>query len=307
MTNVHGTLIALVLGLIVLTESAEAANRKSGLEVHSSMNVHFLIVDPIGRMTGYDGQANIGFQTVPSSIYDTLLIGDIDTTQPNIISRECLLGFGADSMLNGSYTIKVVCLQAGNFWLDITIVRVPQFIQQSVDRVGSTGQVFLYRFTYNYNTSIPITLDTLATTREVQGGIVNPSGSSILSVRAKPAVIFGTLDTLVSATATIRWQSRYSLTLGTVSSPTYGFSKYGTVTTIGPYNYQQFRTTTHVPLNWTANTEYELFTVPVNGCAGVEEFTLTNALSGGQWSVDIDYLDKTDSIFYQPVATCTGR
>jgi hypothetical protein len=114
-------------------------------------------------------------------------------------------------------------------------------------------------------------------------------------------------DTLVTLTATIRWQSRYSLTLGKVSSPTYGFSKYGTVTTVGSYNYQQFRTTTHVPLNWTANTEYELFTVPVNGSAGVEEFTLTNALSGGQWFVDIDYLDKTDGIFYQRVATCTGR
>jgi hypothetical protein len=142
---------------------------------------------------------------------------------------------------------------------------------------------------------------------QVKGGIFNPQGSSTLSVRAKPDSNFTGSDTLVGLTATIRWQSRYSLTLGTVSSPTYGFSKYGTVTTVGSYNYQQFRTTTHVPLNWTANTEYELFTVPVNGCAGVEEFTLTNALSGGQWFVDIDYLDKTDGIFYQRVATCTGR
>jgi hypothetical protein len=36
----------------------------------------------------------------------------------------------------------------------------------------------------------------------------------------------------------------------------------------------------------------------VNGSAGVEDFTLTNALSGGKWFDDIDYLDKTDNVFY---------
>ena len=91
-----------------------------------------------------------------------------------------------------------------------------------------------------------------------------------------------------------------------MSSPTYGFTAYGSVVTQGNYKYQTFRTTTHVPLNWSAGSEYELFTVPVNGSAGVEDFTLTNALSGGQWFVDINYLDKTDSVFYQPVVTCTG-
>jgi hypothetical protein len=143
-------------------------------------------------------------------------------------------------------------------------------------------------------------------TADVKGGIFNLQGTSTLSVRAKPDSSFTSLDTLIALTATIRWQSRYSLTLGTVSSPVYGFTAYGSVTTVGNYKYQTFRTTTQVPLNWAAGSEYELFTVPVNGSAGVEDFTLTNALSGGKWFVDIDYLDKTDSVFYQPIATCTG-
>ncbi|HUI09468.1 MAG TPA: hypothetical protein VL221_04020 [Bacteroidota bacterium] len=142
---------------------------------------------------------------------------------------------------------------------------------------------------------------------QVKGGVFNPSGTSTLSVRAKADSNFTGTDTLIALTATIRWQSRYSaISLGTVSSPNYGFTASGSVVTQGNYKYQTFKTTTHVPLNWTAGTEYELFTVPVNGSAGVEDFTLTNALSGGQWFVDIDYLDKTDSVFYQPVATCTG-
>ena len=142
---------------------------------------------------------------------------------------------------------------------------------------------------------------------QVKGGIFNPQATSTLSVRAKPDSNFTNIDTLIALTATVRWQSRYSsITLGTVSSPTYGFTAYGSVVTQGNYKYQTFRTTTHVPLNWSAGSEYELFTVPVNGSAGVEDFTLTNALSGGQWFVDINYLDKTDSVFYQPVVTCTG-
>jgi len=142
---------------------------------------------------------------------------------------------------------------------------------------------------------------------QVKGGIFNPQATSTLSVRAKPDSSFTSSDTLIALTATVRWQSRYSsITLGTVSSPIYGFTAYGSVVTQGNYKYQTFRTTTHVPLNWTAGSEYELFTVPVNGSAGVEDFALTNALSAGQWFVDIDYLDKTDSVFYQPVVTCTG-
>jgi|GEM_PF-1827309 len=141
---------------------------------------------------------------------------------------------------------------------------------------------------------------------QVKGGIFNSQATATLSVRAKPNSNVTSSDTLIALTATVRWQSRYTLTLGTVSSPTYGFSKYGTVNTVGTYSYQQFRTSAHVPLNWSAGSEYEIFTVPVIGSAGVDDFSLTNALSGGQWFVDIDYLDKTDSVFYQPVATCTG-
>ena len=35
---------------------------------------------------------------------------------------------------------------------------------------------------------------------------------------------------------------------------------------------------------------------------GSESFELSNALSGGEWFVDINYLDKTDSVSYAPVA-----
>ncbi len=136
----------------------------------------------------------------------------------------------------------------------------------------------------------------------VKSGVLNQSGSMI-SVRAKPSTSFGSGDTLKCIEVTLRWLTSYGITLGTVSSPVYGFSKDGSVTTVGSYSYQKFRTTTSQLLNWSANTEYELFTVPVNGYSGLENFELTNSLSGGEWFVDVNYLDKTDSTFYQGTAT----
>jgi hypothetical protein len=151
-----------------------------------------------------------------------------------------------------------------------------------------------------YNTEYLI--NALLPTHEVKGGIFNPSGNTTLSVKAKPSVTFTSADTLIALTATIRWKSDSPLTLGAVSSPVYGFTKLDSVVTVSGYKCQKFRTTSHAPLNWAAGNEYELFTVPVNGSSGAEDFELTNALSGGEWFVDINYLDKTDSAFYQPLA-----
>jgi hypothetical protein len=306
MINLRIITVELVYSIVMLTQLSSAQNENSGLEIHSSTNVQFLVVDPLGRKTGCDGETNRRFRTIPSSIYDTLSTGNSDTTQPNNYSRECLLGFGPDTMVNGNYFIKVYCLQSGSFWLDNTVLRVPQSLHQSIQQVGSAGQIFLYRFIYNYDISVPLTLDTLMTSKEIRVGIFNPGGTSILSVRAKPTSSFGPLDTLVNATTTIRWQARYPLTLGSVSSPVYGLVAVGSVVTQGNYKYQKFTTTLHTQANWAANTEYELFTVPVNGSAGVEEFGLTNALVGGTISIQIDNIERADTTFYQPVATCTG-
>jgi hypothetical protein len=243
------------------------------------------------------GPATSRLQIYPTALIDTIV---------SFVYQSRSLGWIASQSVAEKYTgmfsrTKTDLVQGH---VALAKSRIDSILQEintdSATTVGSQAYV-LIRFNADYLKSM------LQTSPKVKGGLFGLQITSTLSVRANPSSSFSNRDTLVAISATVRWQSRYSLTLGTVSSPIYGFGKYGTVTTVGSYNYQQFRTATHVPLNWTANTEYELFTVPVNGCAGVEEFTLTNALSGGQWFVDIDYLDKTDSIFYQPVATCTGR
>ncbi len=296
-----------LVGLLVLVRPLSAVmGQSSGMEVHSSMNIQFLVVDPIGRKTGIDGQSNTFFGDIPSSVYDTLSSGDIDTSKPNTLSRECIFGWGADSLIQGNYYIKVYVLQSGNFWIDNVVTRVPTFYHQAVNHVGTAGDTYLYRIPYSYNPTSPITLDTLTTTREVQGGIFNPTGTSTLSIKVKASQNQGTRDTLTGGTVTVRWRSRYTLSIGTVSSPTYGFSAFGPVDSQGSYKYQTFRTTNHVPVAWTAGTEYEILTVSIIGSAGIEDFSITNSKASVRFSLQIDNIERADSAFYNPSVTCTG-
>jgi hypothetical protein len=139
--------------------------------------------------------------------------------------------------------------------------------------------------------------DQLKPTNQIKAGVFFSTGTT-LSVRAKPSINFGSSDSLKSIVVTLRWLTSPSVALGTISSPVYGFVKQGSITNSGGYSYQVFKTTSQRTLNWNANTEYELFTVPVTGMTGAENFELTNALSGGEWFVDVNYLDKTDSVAF---------
>jgi len=138
-----------------------------------------------------------------------------------------------------------------------------------------------------------------AQTNEVQGGIFNPSGNT-LSVRAKPSVTFQ--DSLFSnVIVTIRWLTSYGVSLGTVSSPTYGITKQGSEGTSESYTYQKFGALPNIAINWTANAEIELFTVPVNQTgSGTGTFELTNAINNGEWYIEINGRNKTNPTFYQP-------
>jgi len=194
---------------------------------------------------------------------------------------------------------------------DVWIFDAASGIPQQKLKFPAGGNVYVFdsdtvHFYYHVNATDVWIKAGLSPEPAVKGGIFNLLGTNTLSVRAKPSVSFTNSDTLRGLVVTLCWQARYPLSLGIVSSPTYGITKLDTVMSVGGFKYQKFVLNSVVPISWSANTEYELFTVPVVGSAGVEDFTLTNALSGGHWVVDIDYLDKTDSVFYNAVTTCTG-
>jgi len=177
--------------------------------------------------------------------------------------------------------------------LNLARARIDTVLQQaSIDSSSTlTSEAYgLIRFNTEY------LRDKLSPTGEVKGGVSMPS-NGMFSVKAKPSVDFGPTDTLRCIVATVRWPAACNVSLGSVTG-TYGFAKHGSDTTVGKYRYQKFRTTTAQVLSWSAGSEYELFTVSVCGSCGARSFELTNALSGGEWFVDVNYLDKTDPIFH---------
>jgi hypothetical protein len=137
-----------------------------------------------------------------------------------------------------------------------------------------------------------------AQSNEVPGGIFNPTGRT-LSVKVRPTASFNSAgrNLLTNIVATIRWPISLGVTLSAPVSPVYGvaFADSGIA---GGYKYIIYAAADNTLLNWTANNEYELFTVDVSGTpAGT--FELTNAVINGEWYVEINGIDRTNPIFYQ--------
>jgi hypothetical protein len=139
----------------------------------------------------------------------------------------------------------------------------------------------------------------------VAGGIFNPSDST-LSVRARADSNF--ISGIVSSVVvTVRWLSSYNIVLSTPSSPIYGITKQGGVGTSGSFSYQKFGvaggSVSLLTNPWLANVPVELFTTRVSKGTGVGTFELTNTIVNGEWYVEINGDDYTNSTFYQSSAT----
>ncbi len=136
--------------------------------------------------------------------------------------------------------------------------------------------------------------------RQVAVGTKSLANSHI-QITVRPSTTY-TADTLLRSVATLRWKTGLGYSLGTVTSSPFGFTKVGDTLNLSGYTYQKFESNSVNVVNWQAGQEYVLFEVSINDPVGVSRFELTNSLTGGEWFVDIDYLDKTDSLFYQPTA-----
>jgi hypothetical protein len=139
----------------------------------------------------------------------------------------------------------------------------------------------------------------------VQAGIFNPSGSTI-EVKAKPNS--GLSNTNWALMVTVRWETSYGITLGSVTSAL-SVSKQGSVGTSGSYSYQKFGVVSFVALNWTANSENSLFTVPISGGTGTGTYEIVNdswtSANNGDFYFESNSADITSygSEFYQSSAS----
>jgi len=303
---------ALVSAALGITCPFSLAAQSSFMHIscEASRRVEFMVIDPLGRVTGRDLITGQEYQGIPGANYSAESDPDIDpnSTIPPKYWKE-LITSRRSPPTNGLYRIRITLQSIDTGSVSMRIVRSgktmrPDLVSQFS---GGPNRACYIQFTYNIDPSVPITFANTPIIPQVKGGVFTPSGTSIISVRAKTSTTFTPGDTLRCVTAALRWQSRFPLTLGSVTSPTYGFAAVGAVARVGNYNYQIFRSTKPVALDWSTGSEYELFTVTVDRGVGSEEFALSNDLSGGQWFVDIDYSERTDSVFYHPVAAFIGN
>ena len=148
----------------------------SGLSIRSSINAQFLVVDPLGRKTGFDGSTGMTYINIPSSNYDILPSENLDSTISSSDSWECTLG-GSDVMLYGHYWVKVYCQQAGNYWVEMRVTRDTDYVPLRVSGIAAAGQTFMYGFLYDTNPAVPISYVTRSATGELEGS---------MSIRSEP-------------------------------------------------------------------------------------------------------------------------
>jgi hypothetical protein len=298
-TKMKNTIMSVLLiwSALYTLPSSQVYAQIPTLELDSDPAVEFVVTDPLGRKTGYDFVLDQTYSEIPHARYGYEGIEGEDRYLPQFITGP------SGPPVDGLYLVRVVGVESASFSLGYSIDREGTLSRQYVKESTAPGKVLYYQFIYSSNPGVPITLAKVPATNQVSGGIFHVGGGT-LSVKAKPSVNFtsGTLNTLV---ATFRWLTSYGITLSNPTSPTYGFAKWDSVILIGDYSYQKFRAVGSVPINWEADVEYELFTTNVSGGVGTGDFELTNAIPGGEWFVDINYSDKSDTLFYHPLATET--
>jgi hypothetical protein len=140
--------------------------------------------------------------------------------------------------------------------------------------------------------------------QQISAGIFH-AGDSTLEVRLRASDTVPALP-LSNIVFTVRWLDAYGVGLGDPSSAAYSIEKQGIERTSGSYRYQKFAAATAQTLNWSANTQISVMTVPVRQTgSGSGSFELADdswtAANNGEYYAEIAGLDRTGSLF-QPDA-----
>ncbi len=296
---------AMRIGLALIATAVNLSHvsaQNSMLRVTADTTVELVIIGPSGQLIGFDPTTGVSYSQMAGANYGYESTGStVDTTYGATIDEFSTSAASPPS--NGSYTIRIIGVNPGTYRLGFSGYRDTVTFGMGIGGTQTApGKISYCVLSFDNNPSVPITYAMQAPTRQIPGGIVNPSGTYNISIRAKPNTMF-TNATLETGVATVRWPVASGATMGGVTS-SFGYAKWDTLIVISGYNYQKVRSTsgTHIA-KWNPNTEYELFYAPMSGTNGPVTVELTNAIPGGEWFVDLNYSDKSDTTFYRRSAS----
>ena len=130
-----------------------------GMQINSTDNVHFIIVDPQGQRTGVDPRGAtsdtqwVWLREIPSSHYSYETVGNLDSLGPVTYSMQFLYSFNTPDG-DGTYLIHVIGNMVARFNLSISITgsdstRVQNVEYEVKDAPLDKDSASTYRLTYH--------------------------------------------------------------------------------------------------------------------------------------------------------------
>lgn len=122
-------MILLMIGVSIFVDDG-LCQGKGHFQVNSSSNVHFIIVDPLGRQAGGDPRG-----IVQDTLYDVTFLREIPgasyvysgtaSLDPDVEEKQTMefMYTSNSEEANGVYLIRVFGVELGEFWIDIDISR----------------------------------------------------------------------------------------------------------------------------------------------------------------------------------------
>jgi len=159
-TTLKGFITALWTSIIILLSSnITTAIVDEGIDIHSNAVVHFVVIDPLGRKTGFDPVRDQWFEEIPGANYGNFGVDDHEVLDAKV---EYIREFGTNAdnpPIQGQYKIKVIGISRGKYSIGIYFLRGQKSFTTQIVGVADSGSVSYYQFTYNSNPDSAITLE----------------------------------------------------------------------------------------------------------------------------------------------------
>jgi hypothetical protein len=136
---------------LLFTSSVTVVFADNGCQINSSDNVHFIVIDPLERKTGYDPINKHWYEEIPGANYGSFGIDDY-------VSHEFITA-SYGNLITGPYKIKIIGNRAGKFSLWIYLEQSEKDTNFHFTGLADSGSISYLQFNYSSNPDSAIIIE----------------------------------------------------------------------------------------------------------------------------------------------------